>query len=378
MKVNRFLMLLCIAALVSVFVFGTTDIIFAKGAVEEADAAGGISAVEGQMPKPPAGPVDKGSPMHAWKAIVDAGKKAGDTITSTEFAGMRNWSARTRGYELQSLVVIGVLAPTENRGEYKLMVDATTAQIGQINEQAKRVVKRADRDGVALGIDSYRLDSDYLGEGDITAGNTAVTQINNIVKQVTGATAELNVLANQNLVDTTEGATLPAAVAINGELSFTINGKGLQGMGVTADPFEEEALLAALVDTRIVSPEGKIKGQACDFSATKAKTVLFKDVFVTDTPSNFKTGFNNLTTDVTAVIIAIDKTDAEIRKGLEDAGLLPEWGNRIIVMGVRPESAASEAFARLFSNTNIIDLRGQSIDNILKNKDLVAGLKGAV
>ncbi|MCX5693343.1 MAG: hypothetical protein NTX47_06695 [Candidatus Omnitrophica bacterium] len=379
MKVNRFLMLLCIAALISIFVFGTRDLIFAKGAVVVEEAQGGTTAVEGQMPSTTPGTEDKGSPMHAWKAIVTAGKKEGDIITSEEFAGMRNWSARTRGYELQSLVVIGVLAPTGTKGEYKLVVGATTDQIDQINERAKPFVGRTGTNGAALGIDSYRLDSAYLGQGNVAAGNYAAEAINVIVKDVTKTTAEVKAAANTNFTgEIADGKVLPAAVAINGDVPFTINGITISGKDMDIYPIEAQAVLAALVDIRIVSPEGKIKGQACDFSATKAKTVMFKDVFVTDNPSGFKEEFGKLANDVTAVIVAIDKNDAEIRKGLEDAGLLQEWGKRIIVMGVKPASPASQAFARLFGDSNIIDLRGQTIDKILKDRDLIAGLKGAV
>ena len=51
---------------------------------------------------------------------------------------------------------------------------------------------------------------------------------------------------------------------------------------------------------------------------------------------------------------------------------------RIIVMGVRPGSPSAYAFGRLFGDSNVYDLRDQGIDKILKNKDLVKALKGAV
>ena len=47
-------------------------------------------------------------------------------------------------------------------------------------------------------------------------------------------------------------------------------------------------------------------------------------------------------------------------------------------MGVKANSPAAQAFGRLFGDNSIIDLRGQKIDDILKNKDLSDGLQGAV
>ena len=44
----------------------------------------------------------------------------------------------------------------------------------------------------------------------------------------------------------------------------------------------------------------------------------------------------------------------------------------------RPGSPSAYAFGRLFGDSNVYDLRDQGIDKILKNKDLVKALKGAV
>lgn len=370
MKLNRILMVLCIVVAVSVFVCGITALSYAKSGPDITDTKGGTGEIEKQMPR--AGEKDKGSPMHAWKAIVASGKKAGDIITAKEFAGMRNWSARTRGYELQSLIAIGVLAPTGNKGEYEILTNATPKQIDQINDEAKAVVGKTGRDGIALGIDSYRLDADYLGEDKLG-------QITAIINKVTGSTvAPGAVVSNFVQSDIDRGVDLPASVAINGDMPFTINGISLEKIEGIDNVIEQQDLLAALVDTRIVSPEAKTKGDVADFSAVKAKTVMFKDEFVTGVPSAFKTEFDKLGQDETAVIIVINKNDEDIRAALKQAGLAEEWGNRIIVMGVKPESPSAHAFGVLFGNNNIIDLRGQTIDKILENKDLVAGLKGGV
>ena len=394
MKARKVLSVLCILFLTGAVIFGLGNSYaqsqIDKRAGKEVGETTAASEVVEALPE--AGNVDpngkgpdKGSPMHAWKAIVASGKEAGDAITSAEFAGMRNWSARTRGYELQSLVAIGVLAPTGNRGEYKLLVGATDAQIDQVNEKAKTVVERNLR-GEALGIDSYRLDAAYLGKGDTVAGNTKLNQIAGIIQDVTGVAATAQTANAADFVEQDvrsilagDASALPASIAIEGEMPFTINGKDLVGTGISAGNIKDKgALLAALVDTRIVSPEAALKNNVSDFNSTDIKTVMFKEEFVTGQPGQFKAAFEAMSSDQTAVIIAINKNNGEIRQALEQAGLLGQWGNRIIVMGVKPNSPAADAFGRLFGDKSMYSLRGEKIEDILKNKDLIAGLEGAV
>lgn len=373
MKLSRILMALCMMVAISISVIGaTTSLVYAKSGIDIGDAAGGAKNIEDSMP--PAGNVDpngkgpdKGSPLHAFKAIVAAGKKAGDTITTKEFAGMRNWAPSTRGYELQSLVAIGVLATTGTRGKYKLLVDATPEQIDQINDEAKPIVNKISRDGTktALGIDAWILDANHLGEGK-------VEQIAAVVKKVTGSNVTPEVVSEDFVKESIAAGRVPASVAINGDISFTIDLKKVEGVD------DAQALLAALVETRMVSPEAKVKGGVADFiSVTEATIVMFKEELL-DKPDEFNAEFNKLSQDETAVIVAINKNNMDIKAALEKAGLLEQWGNRIIVMGVEANSPAAQAFARLFGDNNVIDLRGQAINKILENKNLVEGLQGAV
>jgi len=373
MKLGKILAALCIVTAVSIFIFGMAGSGYAKTGPSIEDTKGGAGKIESNVPDN-TGEKDKGSPLHAWKAIVAVGKKAGDIITTEEFEGMRNWSASTRGYELRSLVAIGVLTPADTRGEYKLLVDATSDQIDQINNEAKSIVNKISRDGTktALGIDTWILDVKHLGEGK-------VEQVAAVVKKVTGSNVTPGAVSEDFVQeDVDANKNLEASVAINGEKPFTVNGIDLSEVEGTSSDIEQQVLLAALVDTRIVSPEGKIKGDVVDFSAAKIKTVMFKEEFITNKPNEFKAAFDNLGQDETAVIVAINKSETEIETALAEAGLLGQLGNRIVVMGVTVNSPAAQAFGRLFGDNNMIDLRGQAIENILENKDLVKGLKGAV
>jgi len=373
MKLGKILVALCIVTAVSVFIFGMTRPCYAKTGPSIEDTEGGTGKIEGNVPDN-TGEKDKGSPLHAWKAIVAAGKKAGDTITSAEFEGMRNWSASTRGYELRSLVAIGVLAPTDARSKYKLLVDATSEQIDLINNEAKPIVNKISRDGTktALGIDTWILDVKHLGEGK-------AEQIAAVVKKVTGSNVTPGAVSGDFVQeDIYADKDLEASVAINGEKPFTVNGIDLSEVEGISGDIEQQALLAAMVDTRIVSPEGKIKGSVVDFSAAKANTVIFKEELLDKPVEGFKAEFDKLDEGQIAVIIAINKSSEDIKTALEQAGLLEQRGNRIIVMGVKADSLAAQAFGRLFGDNNIVDLRGQAINNILENKDLVKGLKGAV
>lgn len=392
MKTGKVLSVLGILVLAGVLIFGITGSVYARqnqidkrAGVDAADAGEATRKVEGSLPKvDPDAEDDKGSPMHGWKAIVASGKKAGDTITSAEFAGMRNWSASTRGYELKSLVAIGVLASTGKRGEYKVLVDATDTQIDQVNDRAKNIVERNLR-GDALGIDSYRLDAAYLGKGDETAGNVKLNQIAAAIQDVTGTVATARTAIAPDFVQTDIDATnnVPASVAINGDISFRITEDGAEITlpAITAE--EQRNLLAALVDTRILPPDANIVTandgtSVSNFQAAEVKTVLFEEKFVTESPGAFKTEFDKLKTDEIAVIIAINKNNTEIKTALEQAGLLGQWGNRIVIMGVTPNSPAAVVFGRLFGDNPSFDLRGKKVDAILNNKDLVAGLAGTV
>lgn len=369
MKLGRILMALGIVATVGIFVFGTAvGLVYAKTGIDNTDTKGGATIAEKQMPKgdidlTAKGP-DKGSPMHGWKAIVASGKKAGDTITTKEFAGMRDWSARTIGYELQSLENIKVVAHTGARGQYKLLVDATAEQIDQINELAKPIVNKTSRDGTntALGIDTWILDVHHLGEGK-------VEQIADVVKNVTGSNVTSGAISEDFVQeDIDAGRDLPASAVINDEnIPFAINEIGM----------EDKVLLAALIDARMVSPEAKMKAGVADFSAVKVKTAMIREELL-DKPEDFKAEFNRLPPDATAVIIAINKNNEDIIAALREAGLLGQWGNRIVVMGVKPESLSAAAFVRFFGDKNVISLYGQPISRILDDRNLTEGLSGAV
>ncbi|MBU1888443.1 MAG: hypothetical protein KKB46_04535, partial [Candidatus Omnitrophica bacterium] len=176
---------------------------------------------------------------------------------------------------------------------------------------------------------------------------------------------------------------VPASVAINGDISFRITEDGAEITlpAITAE--EQRNLLAALVDTRILPPDANIVTandgtSVSNFQAAEVKTVLFEEKFVTESPGAFKTEFDKLKTDEIAVIIAINKNNTEIKTALEQAGLLGQWGNRIVIMGVTPNSPAAVVFGRLFGDNPSFDLRGKKVDAILNNKDLVAGLAGTV
>ena len=101
MKAKRFFTAVCITAMVSMFIFGMA---LSAHAIKEIDKRAGVDAadaaqasVAGQMPDAKS-KTDKGSPLHGAIAINNAEYKVDQTITSKDFAGLRNWSARTRGY----------------------------------------------------------------------------------------------------------------------------------------------------------------------------------------------------------------------------------------------------------------------------------------
>lgn len=381
MKSRRFLTALCVVGLIGIFVFGITSMVYARTGVDVEEAKGGAAAVEGQMPatgavNPEAKGPDKGSPMHAWKAIVAAGKKTGDTITTAEFSGMRNWSDRTRGYELQSLVGIGVLAKGDKRSEYKLLVTATAEQIDQVNVQTIGVLNRQGRDGLPLGIDSYRLDEKYLG-----AGKPA--DIAKIVRDVTGSTATPEQVPKDFVQAGIDAGIVFVSVAYHGDTEFMINKghKNLADAAGIANAAEGQALLAALVDTCIVTSESwNIEGNVAGFGANDVttKTVMYKEEFVTATPEAFKTAFEALPKDVTAVIVAITMNNGEIEAVLKKVGLSNLLGGRIVIMGVKEDSAAALAFKDFFGNNPFVNLQNRGIDSILGDEKLVTGLKGAV
>jgi len=393
MKATRFFTVVCITAMVSIFVFGMT---LSAHAIRGIDKRTGVDAADAtdqagvpkQMPGDAETKPDKGSPLHGAKAIYNAKKadmtpryKVGDIITRKDFAGLRNWSARTRGYELESLVAIGILSRQDAqgnalaRGEYRIVVLPSEEQLNAINERAKAIV---DKTGITetgewgpVGIDYWILDAKHLGQAKLE-------EVAKVVREVTGSAAVLEPVSEDFVKsDIDAGVELPASVAINGDVPFTVAGISLADAAGAAET-EQQALLAGLVDAKIASPEGKLKGNAYDFSVVPAKVVMYKEGFVTDTPGQFETAFKNLEPDQTAVIIVINKTDEEIMRALMQANLLDQLGDRIVVMGVKPESAAAVAFGNLFKDKNMYDLRGQKVEEILNDKDLVEGLKGAV
>lgn len=360
-------------AVIIVTVSGINVLVYSKEAY-------GAEKVENQMRgiSPIGKGSEKSSPLHAWKAIVKIGKKMDDTITNKELSNMRIWSTKTKGYELQSLTGIGVLSRKDKKGDllpegvYRLVVDATPGQIDLINEEAKVIINKTDMDGIAIGIDSYRLDIKYIGADKLK-------QIASVVRRATGVSAVNAAEAVADLVqsDMDRGKNLPSSVAINGDIPFTVNNTNLRGIGV-ANTFEQRLLLAGLVEIKIVSPEGKVKGKAANFSATNAKVIMFKDEFVIARTYEFKTDFGKLGPDGIAVIVAIDKNNGEIKAALEQAELAEKWGDSIVVIGIKTGSVSVQAFKKLFGNNNTIDLRNQTINKILENKDLVEGLKGSM
>lgn len=359
--------------LVACFMFGVNETFAAKPA-DPAETKRGIDAAEDGVPTED--DTDKGSPMHGWKAIVAAGLKKGDTVTTGEFNGMRNWSASTRGFELRGLVDAGVLGRVEGKpGTYVVLVDVTEAQIDKINQRAIPVVKRTGIHGQALGIDSYRTDAGYLGAETVNA-------IRGIIHEVTGE--DINTLDARRAVRINDNATaLPASVFVNEDRAFTVAERTLESYsGVTAAT-NTRALLASLVDAGILPDTAqKGTGDTYNFTPVKINTVLFKEDFVTDDPEGFKSQFQELGNDAIAVIITEggDKGVEAIRDVLDrdDIQLLSEWGSRIIVMEVTPKSTSAQAFARLFDDNSFYDLRDQSVEKILTNKNLVDGLQGAV
>lgn len=327
---------------------------------------------------------EKGSPMHAWLAISRAGYKKGDKVAFDELRA--NWSASTIGHEKRSLRAMGVVDENDI-----LLVDATPEQIMEINQSAIPIVNRTGIHGEALGIDAHRLDAAWLGRPvqgpiDIKTGRSILNVIRGIVSETTGTPRFSPTEAQMRNYDDfiVDYDIVPASVVINGrEDSFTVEGKGLTEYAGVTETIDKRTLLASLVDARILPSEANrvgLTGETYDFSQAKIGTVLFKGEFVTSNPQGFKEQFQGIRTDETAVIISESGDEAEmaIRNALKNVGLLGEWGRRIIVMGVKPASPSAEAFARLFGDRNFYDVRGQRIDNILNNKDLVKALEGAV
>ena len=341
---------------------------------------------------------DKGSPLHAWKVIVSSGYRAGDTITTEEFAQLRNWSRSTRGYELQSLVAIGVLAPAGTRGEYKVLVTGTSQQIDQISSIVASVVDRTGRNGKALGLDSYRLDAAYLGKGDVDKGNAKLTQIADVIsKSLTPQQAPIHMPSVYRIVgvpvdfiaaDIAEGKPVGSAAFIEEERPFTIAGQPIAAYsGISqAGGSNHHALLAALIDMRLLPDSTLVRNDIGNFEPTKVKTVLFKDTFVTGKPEEgkgpdaFAAEFAKLEADQIAVIVSTSEDEAgllAINAALNRAGLSDRLGERIIIMAVKPDSPSAEAFTRLFGDKYILT-ELQTAQDILKNKDAVIAIGGAV
>jgi len=351
---------------------------------------------------------DEGSPLHAWKAII-AGKadskgnvivqpkKAGDTITTQEFEQLRNWSARTRGYELQSLVAIGVLERVAP-GQYRLLVDATEVQIDTIDQNIIPIVDKTRRDGTRLGLRSHRLDAGYLGGIDkqdgisgLAAGEKKLADIRGVISGVLGTDVKppAEVVQDFAAADAANNGKIQISEVINNTPPQTqLQGYQVEGLGVTAYPGVESgekgtdtySLLANLADMRLLEPVADIgKAGVADFNPTKVSTILFKGDFVTRNPKGFAEAFIGLQENEIAVIVSTSDSEMEleIKAALESAELLGEWGNRIIVMNVKPGSPAAEAFQRLFGDANMLT-DFTTAKKILDNKDAVTGVAGAV
>lgn len=367
----------------------------ATQAVEQAvaDAQKPIDAANSDTTR---GKGDEGSPLHAWKALVAAGKKAGDTITTQEFEQLRNWSARTRGYELQSLVAIGVLERVAP-GQYRLLVDATEGQIDTIDQNIIPIVDKTRRDGTRLGLRSHRLDAGYLGGIDkqdgisgVAAGKKKLADIRGVISAVLGQEVKspAEVVQDFAAVDAANGKIQISEVINNTPPQTQLQGYQVEGLGVTAYPGVESgekgtdtySLLANLADMRLLEPVADIgKAGVADFNPTKVSTILFKGDFVTKNPKGFAEAFIGLQENEIAVIVSTSDSEMEleIKAALESAELLGEWGSRIIVMNVKPGSPAAEAFQRLFGDANMLT-DFTTAKKILDNKDAVTGVAGAV
>jgi len=345
---------------------------------------------------PKRGKGDEGSPLHAWKALVAAGKKAGDIVTTQEFEQLRNWSVRTRGYELQSLVAIGVLERVAP-GQYRILVDATETQIDTIDQNIIPIVDKTRRDGTKLGLRSHRLDAGYLGGVDkqdgksgLAAGEKKLADIRAVISGVRGQDVKSAAEAVQDLaaVDAANGKIQISEVINNTPPQTQLEGYKVEGLGVAAYPGIESgdrgtdtySLLANLADMRLVEPVADIsKAGVADFHPTKVSTILFKGDFVTKDPKGFAEAFIGLQENEIAVIVSTSDSEMEpeIKAALESAELLGEWGGRIIVMNVKPGSPAAEAFQRLFGDANMLT-DFTTAKKILDNKDAVTGVAGAV
>jgi len=344
---------------------------------DSADTRSGRDEVEGRIPADK----DKGSFMHAWQAIVNAGLKKGDVFTVADFEKMRNWSKSTRGYELKAGVLLGIWKPTgKKEGEYELLVDATSEQINEINNAVQNIVNRKGVHGEALGIDAHRLDAAWLGKGDIQRGMDVLHQIQMKIREILRENYNMPTITVENagsFVDETL-TTQPACVVIQEERPFSI-GNNITSETLRKSDVNPHAVLSALVDMGLVSPEATRTPQGSySFNEMQIGTVLFKGEFVMNKSQEFKRDFERLTQDQIAVIIANIGEEKNIRAALEEVGLLDNLGERIIVMSVKGDSPSAVAFARLFGDKNSFDLRDQKLEDALKNRDLVKGLEGAV
>jgi len=345
---------------------------------------------------PKRGKGDEGSPLHAWKAIVAAGKKAGDTITTQEFEQLRKWSARTRGYELQSLVAIGVLERVAP-GQYRILVDATDDQIDTIDKNIISIVNKTRRDGTRLGLRSHRLDAGYLGGIDkkdgvsgVAAGEKKLADIRGVISGVLGQEVKspTEVVQDFAAMDAANGKIQISEVINNTPPQTQLEGYKVAGLGVAAyqgielgdKGTDTYALLANLADMGLVEPVADIsKAGVADFHPTKVSTILFKGDFVTQNPKVFAEAFSGLQKNEIAVIVSTSDSEMEpeIKAALAEAELLGEWGDRIIVMNVKPGSPAAVAFATLFGDKNMLT-DFNTAKKILDNREAVAGVAGAV
>ena len=360
------------------------------GAAEDKNTQEKVDEASGVTPKKKGGLGKvKGSPMHGWKAFASK-KKQGDILTLGEFRAMRNWSPRTIGYELQSLVAIGVLRALGN-GRYEVLVDATEQQIDAIDDAAIPLVNRTGIHGEALGIDSYRLDATYLGRGDVQAGETILEGIRAAVAETTGTEVQAPAELSADFVAEQEAtsALLPASVLINEDAisgrDFTIHGENLEAYNGITSETDTRRLLGTLVDLRLVSSTATRTGEAYDVSPSEVRPVFFQEGYVLEDFKRFGNQVKALDENQIAVIVSTNADNAvDIENGLYEceAELSDLIGDRIMI--VDANETAALAYARLFNQFgpngffDLDDMKLKTTDDILNDRDLVAGLEGSV
>ena len=309
--------------------------------------------------------VEKGSPMHLWKALVAEGKTEGATITTAEVRNLRDWSDSTVGLELRSLVDIGVLERVMP-GVFKVLVTATNTQINTIHEEAKSIVNK-NLNGGALGLDAHRLDAEYLGA-------EKTSQLNALVARNLKGQAPIQQLASVGAAAAAdfEGYLAATKAAIReifetAGATFTLaDANGDDETSATASALKE-LLDLGLLNLRAVVED--TVSNKYNFQLTEISIVAFDGAAVLADTASFISNAREAQADQKqVVIVALD--DAQERTLQENVQLNALEGIYIS----RLSGTAATQWKTVLAGAGFLDITNMQATKVLANKELIRGL----